>query len=207
MKRLILTFLIIAGTSQIFFGQIVKSYSKGNIVSSGSFSANFVKDEFVSSGNQIITYYTKNNVFESDIYIGYFLLNQFTIGFSSDINFAKQIYTNSLNPVESTESSTNNVLIGPFLRYYSKTGLFCEGSTSFGFLNYDPNHQDSYTKYLLKAAIGYDLMLSESVAIEPMVNYRFLKYHGEQALGHKTKDKGLSISIGFSIYLDTKTNK
>jgi hypothetical protein len=207
MKKLTLMFLIIVGTFQIIFGQIEKPYSKGTIVSGGSFSANFDKDEFVTNENPIITYVTKNNVFESDIYVGYFLLNQLSIGFISDITFTKQIYTNSQNP-GSDELGTNNFLIGPFLRYYSKLGLFCEGSISFGFLNYTPSSIDTkYTKLSLSAGIGYDLILSKSVAIEPMVKYRFIKFQGEQNVGHRTKNMGLSISVGFSIYLDTKRNE
>jgi len=197
-------FLIIVGTFQIIFGQIEKPYSKGTIVSGGSFSANFDKDEFVTNENPTITYVTKNNVFESDFYVGYFLLNQLSIGFISDITFTKQIYTNSQNP-GSDELGTKNFLIGPFLRYYSKLGLFCEGSTSFGFLNYTPSSIDTkYTNLSLSAGIGYDLMLSKSAAIEPMVKYRYIKFQGEENVGHRTKNSGLSISIGFSIYLDTK---
>ena len=103
--------------------------------------------------------------------------------------------------------SERNISFGPFLRYYTKPGIFFEGSAGFGFLKTSQGSDEvKWTNYSWSAGFGYSIFLNKSIALEPIINYRFL--HTKLTdLGEDEKTNGLNFFIGFQIYLKTTAQK
>ena len=148
------------------------------------------------------TYQNKTNTFNSDIYFGYFFINQLAIGIYPDFEF--QWYWNN-NNVEKTMIFTLN----SFLRYYFRFGLFGEGTIGIG-TSKSWDNANLWRKrevFSWGLGVGYSLFITNNIAIEPVLSY---KSHKRTDLLSQYKDvrdtMGLYLHIGFQIYLKTNNN-
>jgi hypothetical protein len=203
MKKLSLTLLILASIIHVLNGQIEKPIKKGTILLGGSFSINFEKEEtkyLATVSRPARTSKTDIKTFETDAYFGYFLSDQVTFGLKTDIIFEQYKYPRT----SYIEKEVNNFFYaGPFLRYYTKFGLFAEGSASIAISKIGwTEFPDKSTGYELATGIGYSIFLTNSVAIEPMIKYRYQNDFKPNEQGVKHTHQEIWFSLGFQIYLN-----
>lgn len=207
MKKLILLLIFIDLSSIECICQNENIYQKGTFLTGGSVSVDFgnVK-EFVpaTGGVPELIYTTKNKDFETNIYLGYFLFNKFTIGFKSEISFGESILKSNLEPGNIWDIKNHKLLLGPFIRYYIYSGFFAESNFGFGFIHTSAN--GPFLKQKCKEwtfGLGYDIHFNSHVALEPIVKYGSLwtKIPYENK---KQDSKNLMISLGLQIFLNVQ---
>ncbi len=210
MKNLIFIYLLLSWIIKPTLGQDEKPFTRGCLLIGGSLSLDFDNtDKFLPGISPLpnVTYYTKRDAIETNLTLGYFLFNNLSMGLKNGIIFSKETTTNSLTTIAEPSISERNVSIGPFIRYYTKSGIFFESSAGLGFLkNLSGNDAIKWDTYSWSAGIGYSIFINKSIAIEPMINYQFL-YTNLSELKENEKTRGLNILIGFQIYLNTIKNE
>jgi len=205
MKNLLLVSLMIGCFIQASFGQIEKPFTKGNILSGGSLAMSFgsIKD-FKPGIDPLpsVTYSTKSKAIESNLSLGYFIINQFALGLKYEILLSREITTSSLTSETEWDITNKDFLIGPVMRYYTKPGIFIEGAAGFRILKYITDDDElKWIKYSMCTGIGYSILINNSVAIEPIISYRFLNTDIPE-IEENEKLGELNISVGFQIYLN-----
>jgi hypothetical protein len=143
--------------------------------------------------------------------IGYFVTNNFVIGVGMDL-----IRTNSKTGVDLTggtdkpqESNNNNVLFGPFIRYFIPFGddkAFFIGST-LGFGNSKnqfttSNVTQSINTSLLSIGVGpgFTIYSSNGLALEALVKYNFANSNSKiDVQGIQRTSKTWTNAIDFSV--------
>jgi opacity protein-like surface antigen len=113
----------------------------------------------------------------------------------------------STNP-EKSKYTYSDIKLGPFIRYYTKPGIFLEGFASFG-LNkeVDPNLTTKWNNYSYGVGVGYCWFLNSNIAIEPEVKYLYTNTPKYLDTEITEKMNNLILSIGFQIFLDTKKQR
>jgi hypothetical protein len=205
MKKLLIFGLMIIAICQSLFGQNEKPFSKGYLVTGGTVSFYFEKENDLKSGispNTDATYRTNRRSFETDLFLGYFLINHFAIGLKTEILLSSYKTTSDLTSSTIWDIKDRNMLIGPFLRYYTQPGIFFECSGGLGILNDVTNNSSFKLKtYNYSAGIGYSLFLNRNISIEPLLKYNFFHKKDLEDVEDVSSMK-LSFSIGFQIYLN-----
>ncbi len=191
-KTLSLLFLcLFMGTS--VNAQIEKPFSKGHMLIGGSFDFYSKRDVFALEGAD-----QTNKGFEIDVYAGYFLINQLAVGLKTGWGYNKNTWINNTPAFEKT------LIIESFLRYYLPFGLFGEVSAGFGKSKLKHNSILYKNSNLFKwnIGIGYSLIITKNITIEPSLNYKFLKVDGLNRFQDIEKTKGLNLRIGIQIYFN-----
>ncbi len=207
MKRIFLVILISGCVFNLSSGQIEKPITKGHFLTGGSLSTDFEKlreyDKSGGSSPQII-YYTDGVTFTTDLYCGYFILNQLALGVKTDITTSSMKEYSSVNE-EKSKHSYHNTGFGPFVRYYTKQGIFVETFASLALWKTSyPNASSSWKNYSYGLGIGYSWFVNPSIAIEPKVKYVHQNQPQYLATPNEVKNDGINVSIGFQIYLNLK---
>src|SRR4030042_5443178 len=137
MINLLFIGLLIPSTIHTTFGQSEKSFTKGNILSGGSFAISLgsIKDfkPGISPLPDVI-YSSKSKVLESNLSFGYFLVNQFAVGLKNEILLSRETTRSSLTSETEWDITKKDFLIGPVIRFYTKPGIFAEGYAGIRFL-------------------------------------------------------------------------
>lgn len=197
---------------QTTFGQIEKPFKKGYILTGGSFSISYERENDLKRGVSPypdVTYTTNTKSIESDLFIGYFLINHLTLGLKTELFFSNYKTTYSLGSSILWDNTETDLLIGPFVRYYTKTGLFFEGYAGIGSLKYViSNDKSNWRVYSWSTGVGYSLFLSKAVAIEPEIKFSQLsKNQSKIEAGEEILNSKLSFSVGFQIYINMKSEQ
>lgn len=207
MKRILLVVVISSYIVNFSYGQIEKPITKGHLLLGGSLAIDFEKmkeyDQSGGSSPQTI-YYTDGITFTTDLYCGYFILNQLALGVKTDITSSSIKQYSSVNE-EKSKHSYHSVDIGPFVRYYTKQGIFVETFASLAlWKTSDPNESSSWKNYSYGLGIGYSWFVNPSIAIEPQVRYVHQNSPQYLATNYEVKKDGINVLIGFQIYLNLK---
>lgn len=207
MKRFLIVILISGCVVNFSSAQIEKPITKGHMLIGGSLTTDFDKkkeyDNSSGSSPQTI-YYTNSITFTTDLYCGFFIINQLSLGLRTDISATSMKAYSSLN-AEKSKYSYYNLGLGPFVRYYTKLGVYAETFVSLGFLNSTgPSESSSWKNYTYGIGIGYSWFVNPSIAIEPQVNYVHQNSPEYLATNNEAKNDGINLSIGFQIYLNLK---
>jgi hypothetical protein len=143
--------------------------------------------------------------------IGYFIANNFVIGVGMDL-----IRTNSKSGVDLTggtsttqESNNNNVLFGPFIRYFIPFGddkAFFIGST-VGFGNSKNQFTSGSTTQSINTSLltigvgpGFTIYSSNGLALEALVKYNFANSNSKiDVQGIQRTSKTWTNAIDFSV--------
>jgi len=203
MKKIIAMSLIAYLVGSMSFGQSEKPYFKGTFLTGGSFAINFEKDkEFLkgSPPNADVTYINKLRSIETSFQIGYFILNNLSIGIKSIIAFTNNITSDEGSSIIIWDIKDRDLITGPFFRYYLKPGLFFEGFGGFGFQNQETN--DKRYKQIINAVsagVGYSFFLNKFVALEPILSYDLLQKKASDYDKKNTINK-FSLSVGLQFY-------
>jgi hypothetical protein len=97
----------------------------------------------------------------------------------------------------------NNISFGPLIRYYTKPGIFLEGSAAIQFVkSVNFNTSNSWKNNSVTGGIGYSLFIAKSIALEPEIKYTHTNWPKYQPVeGSKETIDGLILSLGCQIYL------
>jgi hypothetical protein len=176
------------------------------MLTGGSFSFNIEKTKDYEP--IIGTYPRQINItdikaLETDLYFGYFIINNIALGFKTDILIFSRKYSFNLS-TGSSKYVYHDLSFGPFIRYSTNSGLFFEGSYTIGLLK-DKIQDDitTWKNYSFSTGIGYSLFVSKSIAIEPEIKYKYLHRPPYEIEEDNEITSGLDFSIGFQIYLNT----
>lgn len=125
--------------------------------------------------------------------LGFFTVDGFAVGFNADLTIITEKYSNY-------RTSLTQYQVGPFIKVFTKEGIYFEAATLVGQMIYGPANSgtSSGTVYLnFKAGIGYAAFLNEYVALEPNLTYRTRGMSNDvlSAPGH------IVLGLRFSIYL------
>jgi len=196
-------FLFLLSFLKTAAGQVEKPVSAGHFLVGGSisyYSQTSKQTLYVDSPGQYVLVTTKEDVFQPDVILGYYLFNHFAIGILADANtFAmKQTYANSPD-IYKYRSSTFG--LGPLIRYSTNFGLFIQGSASFGFNNNYSALKDKWKSLSYSLGGGYSFFFKGLVSIEPSLSYKYTRVpsHG---LDGVTKTGGIFFSLGTYIYFN-----
>ena len=196
-NQLILGFLIL-NSLQISSGQIISPIMKSAFLMGGSI---FINYENENQRLPNVNFYHKNFLTGIDVYGGYFISNHISIGLLTNLSIKKSKTSNTLNDSKSTGIS-NNYSFGPFLRYYTKPGIFFEGTLGLGYqhLGYDDD-LNWFRSFFFSTGVGYSLFITNSIALEPQIKYKYDKiYWSSEELLTRTNN-GIYFSIGLQFYL------
>jgi len=203
-KKLLLICLIISCFVQASYGQIEKPFNKGNMLTGGSLALSFgsIKN-FIPGIDPFpdVTYSTKSRSIESNLSLGYFVFNQFVLGLKGEILLSREITNSSLTSEAEWDIRNKDFLIGPVMRYYTKPGIFVEGTAGFEIFKHITDDELKWIKYSLSTGIGYSILINESVAIEPIIKYRFVNTDIPE-IDENEKLGEINISVGIQIYLN-----
>ncbi len=208
MKRILLAVVISSWVVNFSYGQIEKPITKGHMLLGGSLAIDFERmKEYDQTLSPQVIYYTDGVTFTTDLYCGYFILNQLALGVKTDITTSSIQEYSSVNE-EKSKHSYHNVGIGPFVRYYTKQGVFVEPFASLAlWKTSDPNASSSWKNYSYGIGIGYSWFVNPSIAIEPQVKYVHQNQPQYLATPNEVKNDGINISIGFQIYLNLRKQR
>ncbi|MCA1757935.1 MAG: hypothetical protein LC649_10810 [Bacteroidales bacterium] len=200
-KIVIIIFFLVGILSYTLQCQTFERFSKGTLYTGGSVS---FKSEQFEDINSIRSYHHYFNTLDSEISVGYFLLNKFSLGAKLNYYFESQIFDNRSNP---DKNLTRDLLFGPVIKYYSKYNLFAFTSFAYGISKY--GYDDSLVEWrttLWNAGIGYSLMLNKTVAVEPQIIYRVIEKKDQAFIEGTEIFKGFIFSMGFQIYFHNPDN-
>ncbi|HOK26148.1 MAG TPA: hypothetical protein P5320_02640 [Bacteroidales bacterium] len=210
MEKFFFIIIFLGNLSKIAYGQNEEPISKGNLLTGGSFSCNIQKTkeyEPITGTKPRLINVINNKEFHTELNFGYFITNHVVSGLKTDIFilFNKNTFPQDTSLI-SIKNLNSSLTVGPFIRYYTKSGIFFEGSVTIGLFNLEA---DDYIKkwkgYSLCVGIGYSIFISKSVAIEPEITYLHLNYPSYGILENKIISSGLSFSFGFQVYINTKS--
>jgi len=203
-KQLVII-LIVSCFIQVSFGQIEKPFNKGNMLTGGSLALSFDNIKNFKPGiNPLpdVTYSTKSTAMESNLSFGYFILNQFAIGLNSEVLLSREVTTCDLFSDIGWDAINTDFLIGPIMRFYTKPGIFIEGSADFNILKSISNNDElKWIKYSVSTGIGYSILVNKSIAIEPVIKYRFVNTDIPE-IDENEKLGEFNVSVGLQIYLN-----
>lgn len=146
----------------------------------------------------------KSTTFTFNPKAGYFIIDNLAVGLGFDIA------SETLKPEgTSGKSGNSDFALGPFVRYYLQPGVFFQGAVSFGghtdkAINGNTTTTTKYNAFNWDLGVGYAYFLNDYVAIEPMVLYGMQTLKGKEDNSGKLKTSGLSVNLGFQIYLGAR---
>ena len=191
MKKLITTLVLVVVVQSAF-----AQFTKGTILLGGSSSFGFSSMKTTYDGND----YSKTTAYELSPMAGYFVADNIAIGASIDFSGEKTEYEFS-----DSESKSSGITFSPFARYYLESKVFFEGSSGFGsekdeFNSGGSDIENDASVFKFGIGVGYAAMISDKVAIEPMIGYGSLsrKYDGDD---NKYKTSGFQLGVGVTVYL------
>ena len=198
MKNQSVLIILVACCVQIASGQITSPVKKSTFILGGSVITNFENETIKFPDG---TFYQKNFTIGTDAYCGYFISNHVTMGILTDFSIKSSKYSNTLNDNKSTDIS-NNYSFGPFFRFYTMPGVFFEGAAALGFgqagLNDNP---EKIKNYSFSSGIGYSLFITNSIALEPLIKYKYEKTYWDSEDVIEASNSGIYFSIGLQFYL------
>lgn len=203
MKRILIAWLLLTIISLCSTGQVESPYEKGNVNIGGNIS--FQSDKFKDI-HPSVDYLHKIKNLDLNLSLGFFVIDQLSAGIKIDYLINDTEYKEQIIP---QHYSAKNLLIGPEIKYFFKTGIFCEASSLFGFSSSGPqgDHQDKWINYSYSTGIGYSILLNRCVAIEPIIKYRYLRKKANENVENDIVISGMIFSCGLHVYLDFKRNK
>jgi len=140
--------------------------------------------------------------------IGFFASHGFALGLSLDLVSEKEKYSGTYN----LEGKRTEYLAGPFVRVYTKSGVFFSANyflgKSISEYEYSGNSNKETSKNSKwKLGIGYAAFINEHVALEPSLSYQAYASKEDDGDSDFTYRTGqVVIGLGLSIYLRTKAN-
>lgn len=195
MKKI--TILVIAMVAS--FGALAQ-FNQGRMLVGGSASLRSTTGK-TKDGGQTVTNGTRTD-FNLSPRFGYFVIDNLAVGAELGIGLSK--WNSKTN---GSDYNTNTLSFGPFVRYYLPVNVFFHGNLNFGTqrTKYENSNFDTgkYNTFGLGIGAGYAWMLNDYIAVEPMLLYGF-KRGKDSASDDKYIDSGLSLSVGFQIYLGNK---
>lgn len=208
MKKLLLFSFVVLAEIQILLSQTEAPVKKGYLLTGGSISFSYDKQKNHDPDVGTLpgsTTTTDIKFFESDLYIGYFVFNHFAIGLKTDFQNITRKYTTDQVTVNIL---SNDISLGPLVRYYTKSRIFLEGSAEIGILhNKFQNNDEKWKSYLLSAGVGYSIFVSGNFAIEPSIKYEYLYKPDYVIEGGKEITNGLKLAIGLQVYINTRSDQ
>jgi hypothetical protein len=208
MKKLAFVCYLILSFFISSFGQNEISIQKGRLTIGGSLSFERNNDDRIAPEiDPRVTISTKTTSFTTDINFNYFITNYFTIGLVSDVLISTSKSKNSLS-MATTETIRNDIQLGPTIRFYIKSGFFITGSTGIGSLHYDLKESPvKWRNYFFSSGIGYTAFINRSIAIEPIISYKYFNSKATRIAVGKGITNGIVFSTGFQLFFDLKNLK
>jgi len=196
MKKTLLTLFVVTLISCGAYAQ----YGQGRMLVGGGLDFSTMKNKSKVGGTTRENYTTTS--FSLVPRFGYFVIDNLAVGGALNVNTTTKKYEGS-----DDKETDNELTLSPFVRYYLPQNIFFEGN--FGFGTGKNKSEDGAvsveTKYNVTRwalGVGYAAFINDNVAIEPMISYgshiRTLKDSNPKAKGI---DQGLTIGVGFQIYL------
>lgn len=198
MKKIFVIVLVLF--SQKVFCQIEKPIQQGNSIIGGGIGSGFDSNDG-----------TKHFYFQLEPQYGYFISTGLAVGISPSLY-------NSYTKYDQGESSNYGFGIGPFLKYYSESGLLIQVSShliyshQYSKLN-EPfgNSSATYNGFTfdLTPGFGYALFLNSKVSLETTLNYSHAFSHSKAESGYieyqsnsiNSSSNSLFFSIGLCVFL------
>jgi opacity protein-like surface antigen len=195
MKKITILVIAMASTFAAF-----AQYNQGRMLVGGSFELS-TKTEKTRNGSQTTTDGTQT-VFNVSPRFGYFVIDNLAIGAGVGLQLTK--WNSKAN---GNDYNASSISFQPFARYYLPVNVFFHGEFGIGttHVNYDDINNDEYQYNTINLALGagYAFFLTDNVAVEPMLSYRFSRGK-EDDDDEKDIASGLFLSVGFQIYLGNK---
>ncbi len=168
---------------------------KGTYLMGGDFSTSF---KGFSSDRGAFKNIDKGSIFRANINAktGYFPLQDFVIGLNTRLD-----HFNTNGDSTNSGPEETSIIIGPFARYYFKTGLFVEAGVGVGLYNITEGQQSDLFEG--SGGLGYTYFLNDKIAIEPVVLYRYSKqkFASDATGGNDNSLYGPEFRLGIQAYL------
>ncbi len=174
-------------------------FNKGRILAGGGLGFSTITEKYeVGSTSGTVG---KHTSFTLNPKAGYFIIDNLAVGVGLDITS-----TSFKADGSSSKSGRSDVLFEPFVRYYLQPGVFFQGEVGFGgstvkSVTGSTTTTTKYNTFAWDLGVGYAYFLNDYVAIEPLVQYGMQTLKGKDDSTGKDKYSGLSINIGFQVYL------
>lgn len=183
-------------------GQAESPISKGKIIIGGSLSIDKINNKesfYYASGN--IFYVYRTITISTNLELEYLLSNHWAIGLITEDQLSSRKDKGS-----TTKFNSNDILIGPVLRFYIKSGLFIMSSVELGRSNTEYSKGNlpkyKYNNWSYNVGLGYSIMLDRKIAIEPLIRYNY--YHTKEIIPGDmiTRSGDLGFVLGIHLFLN-----
>ena len=208
MKKIFLFFLL-GSLFQIASGQNEKPISRGNFLAGGSFSFDISKakeyEPLTGTKPGLLNNIMDRKELRNGLNFGYFLINQFAFGLKVEIFnlFNKTTFPNDTPSI--SKNFNRNLAIGPFIRYYTKPGIFFDGSVNIVYMKFkSDDYVKKWKEYSWCIGIGYSIFISKSISIEPEISYTHMNIPNLGISKNSLISSGLSFSSGLKVYFNPK---
>lgn len=200
MKKTIITLAIILVGITGAFAQ----FEKGRMLIGGSLGFSSTSEDWEQGSNSITAGKTTTISFAPQF--GYFVMDNLAVGAAIDFTNSKFKPDNDAKDFlsEYTETSTQ---FQPFVRYYLPAKIFFQGNVGFGSTKTEDTFDGDTDKYEAKLfswglGAGYAIMLSDNVAIEPLLGYSSVKETDDSSDPEfVTTYGGLFLRVGVQVYI------
>jgi outer membrane protein len=160
-------------------------FNQGRMLVGGSLGFSSTSNKANSGGT--ITSDNKETILSVSPNFGYFVVDNVAVGGS--LTYISDTYKST----GGYSSTSSELLIGPFVRYYVAPGFFGQGAVAIGS---ESGPTANLTKWSL--GVGYAHFLNDHVAIEPLIYYGSLTGKNN---GVTASTSGLYFSVGIQAYL------
>ena len=198
MKKFIIL-LVVSLCTQIIFSQQNDHLKKNMILTGGTFSLDLQKNNYPDAP----AYRTNSAKFESDFYLGYYFINHLALGVKTNISsYNEKLFLET----DVYKSKYSIIAAGPFVRYSTDFKIFFETEAEFGLTKHVYTIETKRKDFSYSAGLGYSFFLSNSVAFEPQIKYKYYHVPSKNSMDEQIRN-GLNFSFGLQIYLDLKRKK
>jgi hypothetical protein len=155
---------------------------------------------------QYVLFTSKEDVFQNDVIIGYYLINHLALSLLADANTYASKETINTTPPIILRDRYSTFGLGPLVRYSTSSGLFIQGSASFGFKKTYYSGEDKLKSQSYSLGGGYSFFIKGLLSIEPSLSYKYNRVakHGEEG---EIKTGGVFFALGTYIYFDLVKRK
>ncbi len=184
MKKIIVLIAFIAGIATSGYSQFIK---QGTVIGGGSFEFKSHKDnnsDYKQSGLSLMPW------------AGFMVIDNFAVGGIFDISTGTAKSGGS-------KTTTTDIMVGPFARYYLDNGLFAHGQFTVGSRKYESgsfNQKSSLNE--LRIGAGYAIRITDTVLLEPILGY-LSQSQKDKDTDVKSTESGFFFMGGFTIFINS----
>jgi hypothetical protein len=202
-------FLLLISIIKTASGQDEKPVTAGHFLVGGSvsyYSQTSKQTNYLEPPGQHLLFTTKEDVFQLNVILGYYLINHLALSLLADANTYTEKETINSTPPTVLRNRYSTFGLGPLVRYSTGSGLFIQGSASFGFNKTYYSGENKFKSQSYSLGVGYSFFIKGLLSIEPSLSYKYTRV-AKHGIEGEIKRGGIFFALGTYMYFDLVKRK